>query len=214
MKIGVAITSYNRTELLEETYAKWKALMPKGSVLIVVKDVFGIANAKNLCLKLLEDEGVTDFFLSDDDCWPISQDWWAPYVFSNEPHLMYQFKIPSRGPSDMKESYRDDKIVSYSHTRGAMLYVKKVVLQTVGGMDRAYGQAYYEHTDWTNRIHNAGLTSHRAMDVPGSDQLFYCLDQDGGVTSSIPDKVKLSSRSGNFARYQKSKTSKQFKEYR
>lgn len=231
MKIGIGITTRNRHELLNVSFVQMLKHFPKDALLVIVDDAsnvplnspfmdftyrfnenVGIARAKNKCLELLEE--CEHIFIFDDDTYPISDDWWKPYVESKEPHLMYQFKLRGKPSSDMRELYRGDKIVAYSHTRGAMLYINRSVLDVVGGMDTAYGQGMYEHTDWTNRIHNAGLTTHRAMDVVGSNKLIYCLDQDVGVESSIPPEVRRRNLRANRGLYQKSKTSKEYKEYK
>lgn len=231
MKIAICITSHNRPEILEKTYQNITNFLPYGSNIevrrFVVEDgnpdpmpraaysfdkTVGIPRSKNKCLELAYDWGADHIFLFDDDCYPIADYWWKPYIESPEPHLMYQFKIPGKPKGDMQELYRDDKIVAYSHTRGAMIYVERRVLDVIGGFDTDYGLAYFEHPDFSNRIYNAGLTSHRAMDVPNSSQLFYCLDQDGAVKSSI----KQSSKSDwikNARLYNERKHSKAYKEF-
>lgn len=226
MSIGIAITTFNRPETLEKTIAEHLKYLPRNARIIVVDDGsdhipivpdnvelylnganLGIAASKNRCLELLCD--CDHIFLFDSDCYPITKGWERPYVKTKEPHLLYQFRLPQKPTNDMRELYRDNKIVAYSHTRGAMIYVHRSVLNVVGGMNPAYGLAGYEHPDWTNRIHNAGLTTHRAMDVPNSDKLLYCLDQDGLAVSSIP-----ASHNGNHALYVRSKSSSAYKEYR
>jgi glycosyltransferase involved in cell wall biosynthesis len=206
-------------------------MRPDGSMLFVVDDASdrsvriggsfyrfeqqaGIPKAKNKCLELAYDAGADHIFLFDDDTYPIHKDWWKPYVESKEPHLMYQFRLPDKPLTDMRAVHEDEEIVAYTHTRGAMLYVERKVLDVVGGMDTSYGLGMYEHTDWTNRIHNAGLTTHRAMDVPNSYQLLYCLDQDARTQSSLPKSVKKRNLLMNRTLYHRSKTSSEFKEFR
>lgn len=227
LSIGIGITTRNRKLTFLKSYIKIIEFLPPGAKVVVVDDAsdfpyvianhrfeqnVGIARAKNKCLELLDD--CEHIFLFDDDTYPRSRDWWKPYVESNEPHLMYQFRLPGKPKSDMQELYRDSEVVAYSHTRGCMIYVHRSVLDVVGGMDTAYGEAMYEHTDWTNRIHNAGLTSHRAMDVVDSDRLIYCRDQDVGIQSSIPPDVRRKNLLAHRGLYRKSKTSKEYKEYR
>lgn len=225
--IGIGITTRNRREVFAKTLTMVVRFMPKDAKLVVVDDAsdvplksstyrfeenVGVARAKNKCLELLDD--CHHIFLFDDDCHPIKEDWWKPYVHSKENHLMYQFKLPYKPHSDMSEVFRDGEVVAYTHTRGSMLYVKRRVLDVVGGMDTRYGLGMYEHTDWTNRIHNAGLTRYRAMDVPGSNELLYCLDQDQHVASAIPDSVRKRNMLANRKLYHASKTSNEFKEYK
>lgn len=214
MKIGIGISTTPNRDVLLTTVENIYKYPPPGIELAVENDIFyeGVAVTKNKLLARLDH--CEHIFLFDDDCYPIADEWWKPYVESKEPHLMYQFKLPGNHRTDMREIYRDDKIVAYTHTRGAMLYIKKIVLETVGGMDMRYGQAMFEHPDWTNRIYNAGLTSYRAMDVPGSDKLFYCLDQDNRIESSIPEEVRVLNNARNYPLYVKSMKSKEFKAYK
>lgn len=228
--IAICITTRNRYEVFKNSLYYHGKYRPDGSMLFVVDDAsnkpvriggnfyrfdenVGIAKAKNKCLELAYNAGAEHIFLFDSDCYPISQGWEKDYINSGDNHLMYQFKLPGKPQSDMRELERDDKLISYSHTRGAMIYVTKKVLETVGGFDEEYG-TFFEHPDYTNRIHNAGMTKYRAADVIGSDKLFYCLDQDGAVESSISDEVKKANWRKNYLLYCKNKKSKEFKEYR
>jgi hypothetical protein len=52
------------------------------------------------------------------------------------------------------------------------------------------------------------------MDVVGSEDLIFCLDQDALVESSIPPDIKRKAIREGRALYQKSKTSREYKEYR
>lgn len=174
-KIAVCITTRNRYEVFKDTLANHGKFRPDNSSLFIVDDAsdkpvriggnfyrfdenVGVSKAKNKCLQLAYESGAEHIFLFDSDCYPLVKGWEQSYINSGENHLMYQFKLPGKPASDMRELYRDDKIVSYSHTRGAMIYITKKVLETVGGMDERY-KFGYEHPDWTNRIHNAGLTN-------------------------------------------------------
>lgn len=230
-KIAVCITEHNRPEVFKNSIYHHGVHRPDNSMLFVVDDAsdkpvriggnfyrfnenVGVAKSKNKCLELAYNAGAEHIFLFDSDCYPLKDGWHVPYIENKEPHLLYQFKIPGNPACDMRELYRDDEIIAYSHTRGAMLYIHRSVLDVVGGMDTAYGKGMYEHADWTNRIHNAGLTTHRAMDVVGSDKLIYCLDQDVGVESSIPPEVRRRNLRANRGLYQKSKTSKEYKDYK
>jgi len=204
--IGIGITTHNRNELVASTFERIKKLTPDAKIVVVDDasdvptkidgaDVYrfntnvGIASAKNKCLELLID--CTHIFLFDDDTYPIAAEWWKPYVLSQEPHLMYLFENWANGRpvGDDKVIYRDDRIRAHEHARGCMIYVNQDVLQAVGGMDIRYGKAMHEHLDWSNRIHNAGLTTFRYMDVVNSEQLIYSMDQHQEVKSSI-DAIK------------------------
>lgn len=210
--IGVGISTTPNRNVLDIDL--WEKYIPGNFKLFVEndKEFTGVAATKNRLLSQLDD--CDEIFLIDDDVVPLDKDWWKPYVENKELHLMYQFKLPGKPSKDMQEVYRDNEIVAYSHTRGAMIYLHRSILDMVGGFDEAYGLYGYEHADYTNRIHNFGLTTHRAMDVVGSDKLLYCLDQDNLVESSISKQERRKNMMKNGALYRKSKTSKEYKEYK
>lgn len=210
MKIGVAITTTpERFSQFLMTRDNWMMNLPAGTPIVSCQDIqrLGVAYAKNECLRILEEQGVTDYFLADDDTYPISKDWWKPFVESEENHLLYNFKLKGKPPSDMKVLYQDDKIISYSHTRGCFIYVTQKVLDTVGGFDERFYNSL-EHPDYTTRIHNAGLTSHRSMSPVGVEKLIYCLDQDGLIESSIKESRP------DYRLYRANKLSKEYMRYK
>lgn len=213
MKIGVAITSYKRPDIFNRTFSTVEKYLPIGAELITVLDVSPIAKAKNMCLKYLQEKGCDVFYLLDDDVEVLSKYWWLPYAQSGQPHLMLNFRLPNKPQSDMRELYRDEKITAWSHTRGCMIFLTKEVLDTVGGFDEEYDFDFF-HPDFTNRVHNAGLTTYRSMDVPNSHELLYCYDMDNKIESSIPESVRRANWSKNYKLYQMNKTSKEYKEYR
>lgn len=211
-RVGIGIsTTAQRPEVFNKTLKEWQRYLPEGAEIVVVHDFTNIAEAKNECLRQLEELGVTDYFLSDDDTHAVASDWWKPFVESPEPHLLYNFPLKSKGKNDMRILYQDDKIISYSHTRGCMIYVTQEVLDTVGGFDTRYVNGF-EHPDYTNRIHNAGLTTHRSMTPVGADKLIYCLDQDNKIESSIKKDPVQNMK--NYRLYRENRLSKDFKEFR
>lgn len=200
--IGIGITTHNRNALVASTVATIQQLTPNARLVVVddaseqavridgthtfrFKNNVGIARAKNKCLELLSD--CDHIFLFDDDCYPISERWYEPYINSPEHHLMYLFECWSSGTpvGDDAIIYSDDSVVGHRHARGCMLYVDSIALATVGGMDVRYGKAMNEHLDWSNRIHNAGLTTFKYMDVVNSEQLIYSMDQHRTIETSI-----------------------------
>lgn len=211
--IGIGISTTPNRTILKETYKEWQKYLPKNAKLIIENDInfTGVAATKNRLLAKLDD--CEHIFLVDDDVKPISEDWYKPYIESRESHLMYQFKLPGKPVSDMRELSRNEYTVSYTHTRGAFIYIHRVVLDAVGGMDESYHFGF-EHPDWTNRIHNAGLTSLRAMDVVGSKHLLYCYDQEGILESSVPEVMRIEQYRKNHRRYQESKFSREYMEYK
>lgn len=193
--IGIAITTRNRPEVLAKTLKQFEQFMPRGAKLVVVDDAStqptpdatfrfekqaGIARAKNKCLELLAD--CEHIFLFDDDCYPIVDGWYRPYVESPEHHLMYAWG---------EEYFRTDDLVGYLWPKGCMLYADRCALERVGGMDPVFGVWGLEHLSWSDRMHNAGLTTCRYQDVPGSEKLFFSLDRAGQIDSSVPLEDRL-----------------------
>lgn len=210
MRIGIGITTHNRYETFATTYAKIKLYCISTLVyefkIVVVDDAsdkpvkeanyrfeknVGIAKAKNKCFELLDD--CEHIFLFDDDCYPITEGWYLPYIESEEPHICYIFTdfINDKTVGDSVKLYHDSKIVAYSHPRGCMLYFDHKCLEAVGGMDENYRKWGYEHVDLSNRIFNAGLTTFRYMDLPNSNKLIYSCDEHIAVVTTTPVAARI-----------------------
>ncbi|PJD09534.1 glycosyltransferase family 2 protein [Enterobacter bugandensis] len=206
-RIGIAITTHNRPDVLKRALAQHEKFLPPGALLVVVDDgskpaavvqhgvkllrhetSLGIVASKNASLSALMDAGCEHLFLWDDDAWPIADNWHLPYIESPEPHLAYQF-LDLAGPrkiNDMTVLYRDDKHIAYTGQRGVMLYYHRSAIEKVGGFDMVYGRGMYEHPDLALRIYNAGLTSWAFADVVGSEKLIHSMDEYEEGARSIP----------------------------
>ncbi|HEP0495155.1 TPA: glycosyltransferase family 2 protein [Enterobacter hormaechei subsp. hoffmannii] len=206
-KIGIAITTHNRPQVLANTLEQHRKHLPAGAVVFVIDDgsnppakvpewcnlirhdkPCGIVVSKNASLECLMDSGCEHLFLWDDDAYAIADNWHLPYIESPEPHLAYQF-LDLAGPrkiNDMTVLYRDDKHIAYSGQRGVMLYYHRSAIDKVGGFDPVYGRGMYEHPDLALRIHNAGLTSWAFADVVGSEKLIHSMDEYEEGARSIP----------------------------
>ena len=206
-RIGIAISTYNRHEVLQQALEHHLKHLPAGALVVVIDDGSaipvtvtdgvmvirceesrGIVAAKNASLEALIDAGCEHLFLWDDDAWPVAGGWERPYIESPEPHLAYQFQDFATGQklNDIAVLYRDDKHIAYTGQRGVMLYYHRSAIEKVGGFDRIYERGMYEHSDLALRIHNAGLTSWAFADVVGSDKLIYSLDEHQAVERSVP----------------------------
>lgn len=209
-RIGVAISTRNRRELLIATLAEWIKHTPPAIPIIVVDDASdepielrahraipfetrnvivirqdyrrGVAMTKNRCIAELVDRDVEHLFLADDDCHPATGGWWKPYVESPEPHLSWQWPRLARGNHKWKIIHDDGEHFSLGFPRGVMLYAERRVIDQVGGMDPAYGLHGGEHVEWQQRIHDRGLTRWPFADICGSDQLWWSLDKEQGGT--------------------------------
>lgn len=207
VRIGIAITTHNRHEVLKRAIEKHMKHLPSGALVVVIDDgsspaavvpanvkLFrhdqscGIVASKNASLTALVDAGCEHIFLWDDDAWPITDNWHLPYIESPEPHLAYQF-LDLAGPrkiNDMTVLYRDDKHIAYTGQRGVMLYYHRSAIDKVGGFDPVYGRGMYEHPDLALRIHNAGLSTWAFADVAGSEKLIHSMDEYEEGARSIP----------------------------
>jgi hypothetical protein len=219
-KIAVCITTRGRDKYLSRSIKNHLKYLPAGGKVFVVddgsdkpkqlkgveyfyfKDNVGIPRAKNKCLELADKWGADHIFLFDDDIYPLVEGWADGYIQSPEPHLQYCWADLRPGPHDNahyysigKRLYEDDKLFSFSHPRGQMLYIDaKKVLPRVGGFDPIYGKGMVEHVDWSWRIHNAGLSTWKNQDIVGSEHLFYSIDENANneldVVTTINDHMR------------------------
>ena len=213
--LGIAVATHNRRDVFNQAIQQWLKHRPDNCVIVVVDDgstepvpnipgvtvirhdyAKGIAAAKNRCITELMDLGCQHLFLADDDCWPTADNWWRPYVESPEPHLMFQW------PKGRVKVIRDlDGHQAYSFPRGVMLYAERRAIDTVGGMDTGYGAHGGEHVDWSQRIHDAKLTTFPFMDVKGSHQLWYSRDKtegngEGSSRFGVPERRRMCEANG------------------
>lgn len=232
--IGIGITTHNRHDIFLKTYKEIKHFAPVNAKIVVVDDAsdkpvpeatyrfannVGIARAKNKCFELLYNAGCEHFFLFDDDCYPVVEDWHKPYIESHEPHLNYifeEFKGSNKPKlNDTLLLYSDSSTRAYSHARGCMCYYKRICLDVCGGMSPLFGRWGYEHPDLSNRIYNAGLTSFRYMDVPDSGKLFYSRDEHtGNADSTIQGEARTECIKRNSAIYDDRKNETEYVEFR
>lgn len=206
-RIGIAISTHQRAEVLKRALEQHMKYLPAGALVVVIDDgskpaavvpdgvqllrhesSLGIVAAKNASLTALMDAGCEHLFLWDDDAWPVADNWHLPYIESPEPHLAYQFlDLAGRNKlNDMAVLYRDDKHIAYTGQRGVMLYYNRSAIEKVGGFDPVYGRGMYEHPDLALRIHNAGLSTWAFADVAGSEKLIHSMDEHEEGTRSIP----------------------------
>lgn len=225
--IGIGITTHNRYDVFRKTHEEIVKHSP-GCKIIVVDDASdipvpeatfrfetnaGIAKAKNKCLELLDD--CEHIFLFDDDCYPIVTEWYLPYIKSGQPHLSFTFSHLSNGRQNGNRMIvAKNGLVEYANPCGCMVYINRKCLRTVGGYDDRYEKWGFEHADYSTRVHNAGLTKKRFLDVPNSLDLFYSLDYYSETSSSVHPSIRAGVIPKNRARYQAAKRSKEFRPYK
>ena len=105
LRVGIAITTHQRPEVLKRAIDQHMKHLPAGALVVVVDDgsspaavvpsgvqllrhdkSLGIVASKNASLSVLMEAGCEHLFLWDDDAWPIADDWHQPYIESHEPH--------------------------------------------------------------------------------------------------------------------------------
>lgn len=194
--IGIGITTRNRRKIALITVSEWLRLLPDGAKLVVVDDAsdepfpnayrfeqnVGISTAKNKCIELLE--GCEHVFLADDDCYPVVENWYEPYINAKQPHLCFTFNKDSV-PTGKKELINNVPLMVNNLVRGCMMYFHKSVFEKTGGFDADYIGYGWEHISYSNRIYNAGMTSRRYMDVPDSYKIFHSYDYKRKTESSV-----------------------------
>jgi len=232
LPVGLAISTHNRQWVLDEALDHYLKHTPDWMPIVVVDDAGtvpavvpsrvtlirqeankGIAATKNRCISELMRLGVKHLFLSDDDVWPTTDDWWVPYVENAEPHLMMLFKDPGN-PKSPPTVYDDGVLYSFPNPRGCFLYADRSVIDRVGGMRTDFGRWGWEHWEWSSRIYSAGLTSFEFADVRNNG--LYSMDEsstDPKFERSVPQAERDAAASGE-AMLNEFRGSTDFVEYR
>jgi GT2 family glycosyltransferase len=213
--VAVAITTHNRHDVLARTLKQIEMVTPETIPVFIVDDAsdppaatmtpemdkhnwvrfndnVGIPRAKNKCIELCMQTTANHFFLLDDDCYPMVENWWVPYVSGEEQHYSYIFTHWENGRSvgDCSEIYKDSRMRAFNHSRGCAMYVTRDVIERVGGFDPAFGRGMEEHLEYSRRINNAGLSTFAFQDVVGSERIWYSIDRNQAGIPSIPQATR------------------------
>lgn len=117
----------------------------------------GVAVNKNTGIEALMSRGVTELYLSDDDCYPKSFRSLGLHQSMSEhvPHSMVSW-----GKHRNPRIWATDPLsyAEWSWPRGVMLMVTRAVVEQVGGFVEAFGPGGHEHVEYSRRIHQHGLT--------------------------------------------------------
>lgn len=188
MKIGIGATTYNRPAHIK----LWKEQTRKHTSLeecevFIASDSFrrkGIAYRKNECLKALKD---CDYiFLFDDDCFPIRNGWTDFFIdahnASGQHHFLY---LKETGTIRKVKEYlvtsdmRMFRINEFDNCGGCFMFLTGEAVDKVGGYNKHYGYYGYEHAGFSNRIHQAGLTTMGMYLCPErAGEFIYAMDYD------------------------------------
>lgn len=225
VKIGIAVTTTpNRSQIFEQWYSFYK-LNAKNIHLYIHKDwdYNGVAYSKNRCLKALYEYGFEHIFLFDDDLFIKSSEFVNRYVNSGLNHACWNYDkqiinrvayVPDTKFKITKSIYPDEKpefdyCEEYASPNGCMLYVRRNVLDVVGGFDIDFKGYGFDHVNWSDRIYNLGLTPARYIDIPNSKHLFELAD----CESTFSNEVRMATIPINLKLYQQKYYSKEFKPF-
>lgn len=221
MKVAVIINTRNRPEEFEKTLTevlhKSVSLMKEHTMkLFVIDDAsdksycradyrfkanVGIPTAKNKGLRLAYDWGAEHLFLFDDDTYPVNPYWWEPYLSSGLNAAYYTFTTGYEGVSSWPAGkLHEGGIVEHVLSCGCMMYLKRCVLDVVGGFDTRFGLGRYCDTEYQRRIYAANLTPYPFVDISCSSMLFHSMDQHHEVHRSF-NAGQRSQQEGQNAEY-------------
>lgn len=218
---GVAISTHNRRETLNQTLPHVIDSIPTGTPLVITCDnpetyqqttrdhannprvtailesQPGVYASKNTGLNYLMTQTTVDhLFLLDDDIHPTEGgNVWTEYINAPEPHYAHSFNLPI--------TYQDTQIVVTTRAGGTLLYATRHVVEQVGGMSREFGTWGCEHVNWSDRIHNQGHTTHRYQDIPNAyhGQLLTELDRPGNKPKQFTSSSNQKQQENNKKMY-------------
>lgn len=184
MKLGIGITTHDRTKILELTLSKIAIHWPNFDTKLVVSDDStnpdivaenkmlavkygaeylndgkrkGIANNKNSSLYPLKD---CDYIvLFDDDCFPIKDGWFEFLINAHKQTGIHHFNLlDSRVHNEERRSNVGDfTVIECIDSGGVMLFLTKEVVNRVGAFNKEYGLYGFEHCSYSKRIERSGL---------------------------------------------------------
>lgn len=115
----------------------------------------GVAVNKNTGIEILMDSLVEHLFLCDDDTWPLAPAALEAHIGQGLAHSMVCW---GRNRQPVARAEGGMRFAEWGWPRGVLLYQRRSVIDTVGGMVEAFGPGGHEHVEFSRRIHQAGLT--------------------------------------------------------
>ena len=157
------------------------------------KDRKGITYRKTECIRELYNEGVDVLFIFDDDTFPIEKGWTSFFIdalqASGQNHFCYLKETP--GNTKVKSTNVGGVVINeYQNCNGCLMVMTRKAVETVGGFNPNYSIYGFEHADYTNRIHAAGLNPMgRYLCPEGASKYIYSCDLDN-TRPEIQKKLK------------------------
>ena len=164
--IGIGCITYNRPQHLKHWQEQIKKYSEDGYLIHIAddsKERKGVAQRTNECLRNLSN---CDYiFIFNDDCFPIQKGWENYFINSSIECEQQHFQMLIESnlnkliaiASDLDK--KDFTAVNvYENTNGCMMFMTKKCIESIGGYNVDFGLYGFEHADYSNRIHKAGLT--------------------------------------------------------
>lgn len=201
MRIGIGITT---TKSRPKTFALCmrqfkKHIKPTKDVEFVMHVQYhypkhsGIAAVKNDCLRELMNEDCDFLYLFDDDCFPIRDDWWAPFIEAHarteQHHFLWLMEdiIPMSFKNRRRKTGEQDGITIFHNAQGCCMFFTKMAVLAAGAFDERYTYGY-EHENYSLRLFQLGMNTIAPMlSVPGIEKYIYSLD----VQTAFPYQDQL-----------------------
>lgn len=197
MKVGIGCITYNRPAHIQHWAKMIADYSPETAIVHIANDNVerkGVAFRSNECLRELYNEGCDYFFLFNDDCFPIKAGWEQFFIealkASGQNHFIYTHETPGVKLIQSHPHYITQylpepevtieyRINQYDACNGVLMVMTRAAVEKVGGYNPAFKVYGYEHADYSNRIHLAGLNSMGAYLCPaGAEEYIYSLDLD------------------------------------
>lgn len=193
IRFGIGITTYNNTDLRHRISCesiKWiTAKCPLDSEIVIVDDAsrlktdytsvdyngkikvirnetnLGVAKSKNKCLEYLMNQGCTDIFLFDDDCWIQDAKYYYEYAYQDLPHMNPYPIEHINNPKKIfsKFIYKGQKYIE-AFPYGSCLYFQREIIEEIGGFNILLSHFGEEHSEIEERIYKAEYTPKSSFD--------------------------------------------------
>ena len=198
MRVGIGVITYKRQKTLKLCNEKIWEFTPQlddGSYSYIVEDDsiqrMGIAFRSNQILKRFRERECEYGFIFNDDCFPIKPGWAEFFIeahkASGQHHFLYLKETPTikcidtHSNPETRQDYKFSirQILSYNNCGGCFMFLTKEVIEKVGAFDETFGLYGFEHADYSDRIHMAGLTPMGKYLCPaGASEYIYAMDYD------------------------------------
>jgi hypothetical protein len=190
--IGVGCTTYNRPRTLKlwiKQFLKHTQNLPEGIEIgyhiqhFHPKKHSGIAAVKNECLRALKADGCDYYFLFDDDCFPIHDMWYAPFIEAHlrtgQHHFLWLKDDSAYYPINVgrKLLKEENGVTIFRNAQGCCMFMTKNVIEEVGGYDEKFGAYGSEHENYSMRCMQLGYnTLGPYLSTPGIEEFIHSLD--------------------------------------